>query len=124
MLLLEDSLFQVKKSVLHLGINVMSKDNDEIVNQLEKLNMTLENLLDEVDWTKLRSTASEFLKRLDSIEKNFSELDWTNNLSTASQILKTLDWTEDLSTASQIMKRLDSIEDKLYSMEITLNQKK
>ena len=84
----------------------MSKDNDEIVNQLEKLNMTLENLLDEVDWTKLASTASEFLRRLDSIEKN------------------ALDWTEDLSTASQIMKRLDSIEDKLYSIEITINQKK
>lgn len=102
----------------------MSNKDDEIVNQLEKLNMTLENLLDEVDWTKLRSTASEFLKRLDLIEKNFCELDWTNNFSTASQILKTLDWTEDLSTASQIMKRLDSIEDKLYSMEITLNQRK
>lgn len=102
----------------------MSDRDDEIISQLEKLNLTLENILDEVDWSKQRSTASEFLKRLDVIVENFRELDWTNDISTASQILKTLDWNEDLSTAGQILKRLDSIEDKLYSFEITLNQKK
>ncbi len=95
----------------------MSNENDEIVFQLEKLNSTLEKLLNEVYLPKSGSTASELLKILITIEEKVSELDWTNKPSTASKILEELDWTGELSIASQILKRLDRIEIKLDNLD-------